>query len=256
MKKEAASPMSNPSPMSKGAPFSPDEEEDESPEEVAQEVKEKMTNKLPDGPPQAGRTTPNDDEEEMDDEDAGLDTDEANVRGSDAKPSSQSDKAKKLAKAGQKHTATTDTGWRDKLTGKPTFAPKGTSAFASDKVNASKKSKSKSTDEDKDTLYSGSKGTSGRKVPKKGAKVTQGANVNPDGSPKTTMDRDDKEDFRDDMKEKKDNDWIQKAVNPDHEGYCTPMTKSTCTPRRKALARTFKKMGRKRDKEIKAKDEK
>ena len=79
MKKEAASPMSNPSPMSKGAPFSPDEEEDESPEEVAQEVKEKMTNKLPDGPPQAGRTTPNDDEEEMDDEDAGLDTDEGNV---------------------------------------------------------------------------------------------------------------------------------------------------------------------------------
>ena len=38
----------------------------------------------------------------------------------------------------------------------------------------------------------------GRKVPKKGAKVTQGANVNPDGSNKTTMDRDDKEDFRDD----------------------------------------------------------
>jgi hypothetical protein len=35
--------------------------------------------------------------------------------------------------------------------------------------------------------------------------------------------------------------WIQKAVNPEHKGYCTPMTKSTCTPRRKALARTFKK---------------
>jgi hypothetical protein len=35
--------------------------------------------------------------------------------------------------------------------------------------------------------------------------------------------------------------WIQKAVNPAHKGYCTPMTKSTCTPRRKALARTFKK---------------
>lgn len=35
--------------------------------------------------------------------------------------------------------------------------------------------------------------------------------------------------------------WIQKAVNPKHKGYCTPMTKSTCTPRRKALARTFKK---------------
>jgi len=35
--------------------------------------------------------------------------------------------------------------------------------------------------------------------------------------------------------------WIQKAVNPKHRGFCTPMTKATCTPRRKALARTFKK---------------
>ena len=35
--------------------------------------------------------------------------------------------------------------------------------------------------------------------------------------------------------------WIQKAVNPKHKGYCTPMTKPTCTPRRKALAMRFKK---------------
>ena len=35
--------------------------------------------------------------------------------------------------------------------------------------------------------------------------------------------------------------WIQKAVNPEHKGYCTPMTKSTCTPARKALAKRFKK---------------
>lgn len=35
--------------------------------------------------------------------------------------------------------------------------------------------------------------------------------------------------------------WIQKAVDSDHEGYCTPMTKRTCTPRRKALALRFKK---------------
>jgi len=34
--------------------------------------------------------------------------------------------------------------------------------------------------------------------------------------------------------------WIQKAINPAHKGYCTPMTKSTCTPHRKALARRFK----------------
>lgn len=35
--------------------------------------------------------------------------------------------------------------------------------------------------------------------------------------------------------------WIQKAVNPSHRGFCSPMTKATCTPHRKALAMTFKK---------------
>jgi hypothetical protein len=40
---------------------------------------------------------------------------------------------------------------------------------------------------------------------------------------------------------KADKKWIQKAVDPKHKGYCTPMTKKTCTPARKALARTFKK---------------
>ena len=44
--------------------------------------------------------------------------------------------------------------------------------------------------------------------------------------------------------EKKDKKWIQKAVNPAHKGYCTPMTKVTCTPKRKALAMTFKKMAK------------
>ena len=43
-----------------------------------------------------------------------------------------------------------------------------------------------------------------------------------------------------------DKNWIQKAVDPKHKGYCTPMTKKTCTPKRKALAMTFKKMGRAR----------
>lgn len=37
--------------------------------------------------------------------------------------------------------------------------------------------------------------------------------------------------------------WIQNAINPEHEGYCTPMSKSTCTPKRKALAKRFKKGG-------------
>lgn len=44
----------------------------------------------------------------------------------------------------------------------------------------------------------------------------------------------------------KDSKWIQKAINPKHKGYCTPMTKSTCTPKRKALAVTLKKMAKSR----------
>lgn len=44
----------------------------------------------------------------------------------------------------------------------------------------------------------------------------------------------------------KDGKWIQKAINPKHKGYCTPMTKSTCTPKRKALAVTLKKMAKSR----------
>ena len=35
--------------------------------------------------------------------------------------------------------------------------------------------------------------------------------------------------------------WIQKAINPKHEGYCTPMTKKTCTGARKRFAQTMKK---------------
>ena len=46
-----------------------------------------------------------------------------------------------------------------------------------------------------------------------------------------------------------DDDWIGKAVDPEHEGDCTPMTKSTCTPPRKALAKRFKKAARKKKKE-------
>ena len=40
-------------------------------------------------------------------------------------------------------------------------------------------------------------------------------------------------------------DWIQGAVNPAHKGFCTPMSAKTCTPKRKALAKRFKKAGRK-----------
>lgn len=40
--------------------------------------------------------------------------------------------------------------------------------------------------------------------------------------------------------------WIQKAVNPKHKGFCTPITKPTCTKRRKALALRFKAMAKAR----------
>jgi hypothetical protein len=43
-----------------------------------------------------------------------------------------------------------------------------------------------------------------------------------------------------------DKNWIQKAINPAHKGFCTPMTKSTCTPKRKALAMTLKKIAKNR----------
>lgn len=56
------------------------------------------------------------------------------------------------------------------------------------------------------------------------------------------------EEGEDDDTQEESNDWIQKAVNPKHKGYCTPMTKETCTPARKALAKRFKKAGRKEKK--------
>jgi hypothetical protein len=42
-------------------------------------------------------------------------------------------------------------------------------------------------------------------------------------------------------KEKKH--WMAAAINPEHKGYCTPLSKKTCTPARKALALRFKKGG-------------
>ena len=37
--------------------------------------------------------------------------------------------------------------------------------------------------------------------------------------------------------------WIQKAINPAHKGYCTPLSKPSCTGHRRALALRFKKGG-------------
>jgi hypothetical protein len=70
---------------------------------------------------------------------------------------------------------------------------------------------------------------------KKGGKVPKGMHRMPDGKL-----------MKGSVHKAKDGKWIQKAVNPKHKGYCTPMTKATCTPKRKALAKTFKAMGRAR----------
>lgn len=43
------------------------------------------------------------------------------------------------------------------------------------------------------------------------------------------------------LPEMKSGGWISKAVNKNHVGYCTPISKSTCTGRRKAFAETMKK---------------
>jgi hypothetical protein len=49
---------------------------------------------------------------------------------------------------------------------------------------------------------------------------------------------------------KKDKNWIQKATKSikrrGTEGKCTPITKPGCTGRAKALAKTFKKMAKKK----------
>ena len=52
------------------------------------------------------------------------------------------------------------------------------------------------------------------------------------------------------LKEGTDDRWIQKATasikRRKTEGKCTPITKKGCTGRAKALAKTFKKMAKKR----------
>jgi hypothetical protein len=70
---------------------------------------------------------------------------------------------------------------------------------------------------------------------KKGGKVPKGMHRMPDGSL-----------MKDSAHKAKEGKWIQKAINPKHKGYCTPMTKKTCTPKRKALAMTLKKMAKSR----------
>ena len=62
------------------------------------------------------------------------------------------------------------------------------------------------------------------------------------------------------MTDAKDSNWIQGAEadikRRGTEGKCTPITKPGCTGRAKALAKTFKKMAKKRDAQIVSKKEK
>ena len=83
---------------------------------------------------------------------------------------------------------------------------------------------------------------------KKNEKI--GGKALPDGPPQSKQPDDEAEAELDaeDEGPMEDQDWIQKAVNPKHKGYCTPMTKDTCTPARKALAKRFKKAARKEKK--------
>lgn len=37
--------------------------------------------------------------------------------------------------------------------------------------------------------------------------------------------------------------WLQKAINSEHRGDCTPLNNPKCTPHRKALAKRFKRGG-------------
>jgi len=119
-------------------------------------LQEKMKNrpddddKLPDGPKAAPKATASNNQAQADLD--AEDTDEANTKGPDTDPSKESDRAKDLAKTAQGsaergNTASTNSGWRDKATGKPTFAPKGTSSFSAGErkkeLNASKKKKMK-----------------------------------------------------------------------------------------------------------------
>ena len=61
------------------------------------------------------------------------------------------------------------------------------------------------------------------------------------------------------MTDAKDSNWIQGAEadikRRGTEGKCTPITKPGCTGRAKALAKTFKKMAKKRDAEVVSKKE-
>ena len=61
------------------------------------------------------------------------------------------------------------------------------------------------------------------------------------------------------MTDAKDSNWIQGAEadikRRGTEGKCTPITKKSCTGRAKALAKTFKKMAKKRDAEVVSKKE-
>ena len=81
----------------------------------------------------------------------------------------------------------------------------------------------------------------------RGAKPIEGVQIMKTGKTMTLVDA-------------KDKNWIQGAEKDIErrgtKGKCTPITKPGCTGKAKALAKTFKKMAKKRDAEVVSKDEK
>ena len=199
-------------------------------------LQEKMKNrpddddKLPDGPKAAPKATASNNQAQADLD--AEDTDEANTKGPDVdlgdpenkKHADAKARAKELAQQGEKDQETSDS---------PLNASK--KSKLKKKVDAMKEQDKDTEDEDTDDVATQDRLNKERgEVDKEyqSWRAKQGLNASKRSSKKT-----------------EDKDWIQKAVNPKHKGYCTPMTKSTCTPARKALAKRFKKAGSKEKKE-------
>lgn len=60
------------------------------------------------------------------------------------------------------------------------------------------------------------------------------------GEGATGLPKEESNDAGDDTLMERKKKWLKGAIDPDHEGWCTPMSKPTCTGHRRALAKRFK----------------
>ena len=202
-------------------------------------LQEKMKNRpddddeLPDGPKADPQATASNNKAQAALDDQDTDTDEANIKGPDVdlgdpknkKHADAKAQAKKLAQQGEKDQETSDS---------PLNAAK--KSKLKKKVDAMKEQDKDTEDDDTDDAATDDAATQDRLNRERGKVDKEYQSWR-------------KKKGLDASKKTEDKDWIQKAVNPKHKGYCTPMTKSTCTPARKALAKRFKKAGSKEKKE-------